>query len=683
MQSPTWYFQRLKSMSPGEILWRIRGKCIDCIDAYQIRYQKFPSLDEAISEADRTRWLPPPFRVSDLKVGQWIHGSASPEERSWCDALISKADPIAEHKLSYFHLHEQDHGHPLEWNKDHGSSIVSPLRLAQKIDYRDVKEAGDCKLVWEPNRHQHLVVLARAYRASGNDMYAEAIKEQIESWLEQCPYGYGMNWRSPMELSIRLINWVWTIDLTLESAIFSGPLRDRLLHSIYLHLREVTRKYSAGSSANNHLIGEAGGVFIATSYFPQLTNAAKWQQESYEILCREIALQTFEDGSNKELALEYQYFVLQFFLLCGLVGKWCGKNFPPQYWQNVEQQLHFIGRLQEGGGNPVFFGDADDGYVLDLGDSHTDPKPLLAAGALLFKNGQYKTWAPEYSQSLRWLFGAAGREQFAAVRATTGEIVLSSHAFPDSGFYLLQCGTAGAGNSMNVLFDCGQLGFGAIAAHGHADALSFTLKAGGEDILIDPGTYDYFTFPEWREYFKSTLAHNTIEVDSQSQSVSLGLFLWGKRATAKCIDWQPSDNGGTVTGEHDGYGRLDNPVLHRRTLQLEGRQQLLRITDAVVTSGQHTIRLALHFSPACTLEHIDKNIFRIICRNVCATLCLDAILAAEVFHGSLQPILGWASSGYHQKKPCHAIVATAVIRGDTTLSSSISLMERQENPCRL
>ena len=77
--------------------------------------------------------------------------------------------------------------------------------------------------------------------------------------------------------------------------------------SIYLHLHEVTKKYSRGSSANNHLIGEAGGVFIATSYFPQLTNAVKWRNESLDILCREIERQTFEDGCNKELALEYQF----------------------------------------------------------------------------------------------------------------------------------------------------------------------------------------------------------------------------------------------------------------------------------------------------------------------------------------------------------------------------------------
>ncbi|KAF0189870.1 MAG: heparinase II/III family [Desulfobulbaceae bacterium] len=673
MQTPSWYLQRLKSMSPAEILWRIQGKCLDQADAYRIPRGRFPSLDEAMAKADRTSWQPP-FRVSDLKVGEWMHASASPQEQGWCAALIEQADKIASHKLSYFHLRDHDHGHPINWNKDHGSNIDAPTRLAQKIDYRDMKEAGDCKLVWEPNRHQHLTTLARAYRASGHNNYALAIKEQLESWLSQCPYGYGMNWRSPMELSIRLINWVWAIDLTLESGIFSSSFRDHLLHSLYLHLWEVTRKYSQGSSANNHLIGEAGGVFIATSYFPQMTNAAKWQEESFAILCREIELQTFADGSNKELALEYQFFVLQFFLVCGLVGRWCGKEFPAHYWRNVEQQLCFLGQLQEGGGSPVFFGDADDGYVLNLGDSHTDPKPLLASGALLCNSSRCKAWAPDYTESLRWLFGAAGREKFAAIAPDQSSNQLASHAFPDSGFYLLQSGHKNTDEQISVLFDCGQLGFGTIAAHGHADALSFSLKAFGEDLLIDPGTYDYFTYPEWRQYFRSTLAHNTMEVDGQDQSIMLGLFLWGKRAAARCLDWQQTENGGRVKGEHDGYTRLADPLLHRRSLELDGQKRILQITDEVLAQGEHTIRLAFHCAPTCSLRKLNDHEFRLTGQNGGAILRIDPILAAEIFQGSTQPLLGWASNGYHRKQPCPTLVARADISGETKISCTISLL---------
>ncbi|WP_159441337.1 heparinase II/III family protein [Desulfopila aestuarii] len=658
-------------MSPREVFWRLGNKCTDLKDAYAIRHGKFPTVQDAIG-SENGQSFTPQFRLSLHSPDEDRH-NCSQFNWSWAEHLLTKANLILENKLTYFHLQEHDHGDPIQWNRDHGSDIAAPLDLSMKIDYRDVQEAGDCKLVWEPNRHQHLVVLGRAYRVSGQRKYAEAVQEHFESWLDQCPYGYGMNWRSPMELSIRLVNWVWALDLTLESGIFNGEFRDRILHSVYLHLHDVTRKYSKGSSANNHLIGEAAGVFIATSYFSQLKNVKEWQKQSYEILCREIELQTFADGCNKELALEYQFFVLQFFLICGIVGKWCGKDFPQRYWDNLEKQLLFIGRLQEGGGSPIFYGDADDGYVLNLGDSHTDPRPLLGIGALLFHNSQLKAWAPEYSETLYWLFGASGYERFKAIDTFSVNKRIFSHQFPDSGFYMLQSGNRDCDDHISVLFDCGPLGFGAIAAHGHADALSFTLKAFNEDILVDPGTYDYFTYPELRRYFKSTIAHNTIEVDGVDQSVVLGLFLWGKRAESECLSWQPEQNGGLVKGQQNGYMRLKDPVLHYRTLHLDGDNRILRITDEIICKSKHTLRLPFHFAPNCILEQIDSTRYHFSGLNGSGSICLDPRVSIEIYKGNLNPPLGWCSNGYHRKQPSPTLLARVEINGNIKLSTSIIL----------
>src|SRR6185437_8246013 len=80
--------------------------------------------------------------------------------------------------------------------------------------------------------------------------------------------------------------------------------------------------------------------------------------------------------------------------------------------------------------------------------------------------------------------------------------------------------------------DGGPHGFLSIAAHGHADALSVEVRHDGVDVLADPGTYCYHGEPEWRSYFRSTAAHNTIEVDGTSQSVEGGPFLWRSRTDA-------------------------------------------------------------------------------------------------------------------------------------------------------
>jgi len=112
-----------------------------------------------------------------------------------------------------------------------------------------------------------------------------------------------------------LINWVWAFDLIRDSGVVTPEFRSRMFHSVYLHLWEITGNYSYGSSANNHLIGEAAGVFIATSYFQGLQSAEKWREGSYKILEREIIEQTYSDGCTREQALGYHLFVLQFFFL--------------------------------------------------------------------------------------------------------------------------------------------------------------------------------------------------------------------------------------------------------------------------------------------------------------------------------------------------------------------------------
>lgn len=235
------------------------------------------------------------------------------------------------------------------------------MRFAPWIDYRDFAVTGDCKFVWEPNRHHQLVVLGRAYRATGDVHYAAAIKEQLGSWLEQCPYGIGMNWRSPLELGVRLINWAWALDLVRDSGVLDEALRTRLLNSAYLHLWEISRKYSRGSSVNNHLVGEAAGVYIGSTYFHNLKHATRWRARSREILCEEILRQTYPDGCTREQALGYHMFVLQFFLLAGLVGRWSGEDFPPAYWERLEPMFAFVGAMSEGGRTLPMLGDCDDG----------------------------------------------------------------------------------------------------------------------------------------------------------------------------------------------------------------------------------------------------------------------------------------------------------------------------------
>jgi uncharacterized heparinase superfamily protein len=95
---------------------------------------------------------------------------------------------------------------------------------------------------------------------------------------------------------------------------------------------------------------------------------------------------------------------------------------------------------------------------------------------------------------------------------------------------------------IRIIIDSGELGYLSIAAHGHADALAFTMSVAGKEILVDPGTYSYHTLPRWRNYFRGTAAHNTVVVDGKNQSVIGGNFMWVKHASAACRKWSRERN---------------------------------------------------------------------------------------------------------------------------------------------
>jgi uncharacterized heparinase superfamily protein len=510
-------------------------------------------------------------------------------------------------------------------------------------------------------------VLGRAYRLSGDIQFANAVVEQLDSWLKQNPYGVGMNWRSGLELGIRLINWVWAVDLIEDSGVIDNGFRHRLLDSVSRHIWEIDRKYSRGSSVNNHLIGEAAGVFVAASCFGNLRNASRWQARSRDILRREILSQTFPDGGTLEQAIGYHFFVLQFFVIAGITARATGQDMPESYWSRLEKMFEFLGILNEGGDGLPLFGDCDDGYVLDLGRDPHDIRQWLSVGAAVFGRSDFKAWAGGYAEPVEWLLGEPGRQSFKAIPELQNK-TSTSRAFKNSGYYLLQYGEFDSPDRISVVFDCGPLGMGALAGHGHADALSFTLRAFGRDVLVDPGTYDYFSYPKWREYFRSTRAHNTVVIDVKNQSEMLGLFLWGRRAKADCLSWQPTDVGGKVIGKHDGYMHLDDPVTHKRMLDLDGRELVVR--DDIIARGKHEIEVFFHLAEHCVVIPAGGNRYLVDAGSGTIEIELDPCLQVESFNGSKDPIFGWVSRGYHQKE------ASTTLVGHCTGESNICLVCR-------
>jgi hypothetical protein len=226
--------------------------------------------------------------------------------------------------------------------------------------------------------------------------------------------------------------------------------------------------------------------------------------------------------------------------------------------------------------------------------------------------------------------------------------------------------------------DGGPHGFLSIAAHAHADALSVEVRHGGVDILADPGTYCYHGEPAWRTYFRSTIAHNTVELNGRSQSVEGGPFLWLRHASTREVSVQDSGPVAEWTAEHDGYRSLTPAARHRRTVRMDRSSRMVEITDEIDTGG-HDVRLAFHLGPDVEVELEGPGAILRWAGAAgdvsTARLDLPAALRWSLHRGESDPILGWYSPGLGRRVPAWTLVGHGRSVPGTALSTQLRFLE--------
>jgi hypothetical protein len=656
-----WYARRLASMSPAEMAGRARD---------ELTKRRWRGRQVVDSAADPTP-VPaacPPFALP-LPGGGEVSEDGRVRLKEAAEGLLVGRWPVF--------AHERDDMAPApDWFLDPSTGRRAPDRAyCFDVDHRDPAMVGNVKYVWEPSRHQHLTVLAAAYHLGGDERYAEAVAAQLRSWWAANPFLSGIHWTSGIELGVRLLSWVW-IRRLLDGWAGAGPLFEGnrvFLQQLRHHQQWLAALPNRGSSANNHILAEQAGQFAASCAFPWFPESGAWRQAAADALRRELARQTFADGLNRELATEYHGFVLELGLAAALEGEAAGHPLDDQAWEVLARMTDALAAMVDVRLRPPRQGDADDGHGLLLdGPGYDRWASLLATGAALFGPAPWWPGAPAGDVRTALWTRLANRPLPVAARPARRPSL-----FPDAGMALLRDET-GRPDELWCRADHGPHGYLSIAAHAHADALAVELRVGGVELLADPGTYCYGAEPAWRAYFRSTLAHNTLEVGGVGQSVAAGTHLWTRQASAQ-LERAAGLDGGPVAewrAAHHGYRRLRPPAVHRRAVRLDREARELVVEDRLDTDGAHDCRLAFHLGPevACTLEgHRAVLEWRGDHGPGRATLTLPAGLRWRRLHGQTDPPAGWYSPAFDVRVPAVTLLGTGHVGGDQALITVLRL----------
>ena len=589
--------------------------------------------------------------------------------------IVAQADQIMAHRFTLLGYQNLDCGPEIDWHLDAVHGKRAPRKPWFKIRLLEFKEVGDSKVTAELNRHQHLVTLAKAYQLTTEDRFAAEAVRQWSDWQRDNPYPMGINWASSLEVAFRSLSWLWLRHLLAGAQVMPPRFQTDLLHGLEISGRHIERYLSTYFSPNTHLLGEGVALFFIGTLCPELPAAKRWKQLGWQIVLREAERQVQPDGMHFEQSVYYHVYALDFFLHSRILAARNDVPIPPAFDQTVERMLEALSLLAQAGPVPSL-GDDDGGRVFNprrnQPEHMTDP---LSTGAILFNRADFKSSAGPLIEEAVWLLGREGAAQFE--RLSTSERLVASRRLESSGI----CVMAGSGRrSEKMVIDAGPLGHGT-AGHGHADALSVALTINGKQWLVDPGTCCYISEGKDREKFRGTAAHNTLQVDGLDQAEPSSPFAWRMAPQVGVDRWVAGRTFDFFSGRHNGYRRLQEPVIHqRRVLYL--KQKFWLVQDRALGDGEH--QLALHWHMAPGNDHIVPSSEDFVlqgegAQGLAFLLPKDHLWQQEIMRGEVSAVYGRSEPGLVLRLSTAALlpaeIATLVLPLEVSASEALQLGE--------
>lgn len=360
-----------------------------------------------------------------------------------------------------------------------------PMQFGEEIDWLANPTPNNYS-EWriQLNRHAELIILARAYRATGNEDYAKELVKLLTHWIKNVPrcdytsgsYGPTHTWRT-LECGGRCVSWTEMI----HSLLPSPYLTDEVLVTVYKSLYEHQMRLAVGYTHGNWLFIELNGMATATAVTPVFKKSKGWREDVEVRLLDALETMVYPDGWQYELAPGYMNGCLCDSRGIEQVFKTYGYKLPGEFYKVIDRMLDcFVKSCMA------------DGRVPSINDSPANPaKSYLSLPVKLYGG----------SDAARWIAtdGAEGKKPD-----------FNSILMPYAGFVALRTGWER--DDISAFFDAGKYG----RDHFHDDKLNLLVYTSEKCLISEAGTYAYDA-SMMRNYAVNTEGHNTVMVDGLGQ----------------------------------------------------------------------------------------------------------------------------------------------------------------------
>lgn len=564
--------------------------------------------------------------------------------------ILKAADNILQHKFLLFSKHVIHTGTPIFWSGDYeeGSNyhntntIWEPGKTYSKATLL-AETRGDIHFVWGLNRHQHFLDLGKAYWYTGEEEFVQEFIDEIIDWIGQNPYYLSVNWVDSYEIALRGLFWIFGYMFFFSSDLVDEEFFCRFYQFLLFHGHAVYESLRTASKSlkPHHAVADAAFLYLLGTVFPEYMHSKTWSKFGWEILQWKSNLLTVENIIEGSLASLVNSIELYCIVL--VVRKNNRYHTPHTIIEGLAKMLEQLSLFIKPNGSLTRFAE-EHPIQLTRGmyAQSENFRYLFSMAAVLLKKGEFKVLGKTFEEPLLWFFGSQGCQDFEKLAIQS--LPRQSYLAPNCSYGVMRSGWE-HDSGYCIIFNDVTRPQGQHTLK-HTDLLSLELYANGNELLIDSGPYSFQETEEWNQYFCSTYAHNSITVDRIKY-----INFSDRSIQSKFDQWVSTSVFDFLSGYHTGFGDLEEPVTHRRSI-FYFKPSYWLISDLLTGEGQHFFDQYFHFPPLrLNVDFVNKGVNIQVDQHYHFTLMPIGPDGMDVmiFTGGDTPDSGWISTGYKHK----------------------------------
>ncbi|MBA7537845.1 hypothetical protein ES705_30115 [subsurface metagenome] len=440
-----------------------------------------------------------------------------------------------------------------------------------------------------------------------DEKYAKKVISLIYDWIKSNPIGYNTSWMDGLEVSMRLIAWIYTLNfikgyLLKHSTLFFKIYKSMIYHFFYIRIN--FEKYAC-----NHTIGQIFAIYLFSKFSSSIEFFKKIYNKTRKKFLFYVNQQINSDGMHFEFSINYHRFVLEFCLIFNLLEKKYLKNSHLKLFNkmldilifsiNSENEIIQVGDSDDANAIPkAFFNFYDSNYFLEL----------VSFGSFVLGRTFLNNFLKKNSPSLIFFFGKNGIKKFYEISENQNKELNKNYLYLEkTGYFFVRNGFKPKSNYL--FFDMAD--FGLYGGHDHLDISNIIYSYHGNSILVDSGTYRYNVPLEIRNLYKGLKAHNVVEINDYKNSFSIGTYHWNNKPKILSREFL-LNKGYKLKIKYKLYKNFEISREINANHNLDNLEIIDKIMNKNRKSIQKEIKIFLHFSKNNEL-HIENN--QIICNN--------------------------------------------------------------------